>query len=441
MRKKILEKVAEYYHKTFEEPKEFIPGKTKIHYAGRIFDEKELVNLVDSSLDFWLTHGRYSQRFEQEFSKFIGVKHCALVNSGSSANLLAFMALTSDKLGKRKISRGDEVITVAAGFPTTATPIIQYGAIPVFLDIKLDTYNIDVSFLKKALSRKTKAVMLAHTLGNPFDLGSVRAFCDKFGLWLIEDNCDALGARYKGRYTGSFGDISTCSFFPAHHITTGEGGAVCTNNSKLFRVLISMRDWGKDCFCLPGRDDTCGRRFKQKCGTLPFGYDHKYIFSEFGYNLKATEMQAAIGCAQLEKLPFFIRKRKENFTALYMGLEEAKDVFILPEAAPGSEPSWFGFIMTVKARAGFNRNEIVRFLEDNLIQTRLLFGGNLIRQPCFDTMRKKNRGFRAIGNLRNTDRVMRDTFWIGVYPGITPRMIQVMADTINTFLQRKRHKK
>lgn len=433
----ILKKVVDYYLLAHKKRARFIPKKSKVHYAGRVFDHKELVNLVDSSLEFWLTHGRYSHQFEKEFSKFIGVNNCALVNSGSSANLIAFMALTSDELGKRKIERGDEVITVAASFPTTVSPIIQYGAIPVFVDVDLDTYNINVKHLKKALSRRSKAVMLAHTLGNPFDIDAVKSFCNKHGLWLIEDNCDALGSMYRDKFTGTFGDIATSSFFPAHHITTGEGGAVYTNNSLLNKIIISLRDWGRDCCCLPGVDNTCGKRFNHKLGDLPIGYDHKYIFSHFGYNLKATDMQAAIGCAQLAKLPSFIEKRRQNFDILYDGLKWAKKQFLFPRATAKSKPCWFGFLLSIKDKAGFSRDEIVKHLERNNIQSRFLFAGNLIKHPCFDSMRGKGYGFRTIGDLKNTDYIMKNTFWFGVYSGLNIPMLKTIIKSIEEFIYQK----
>jgi len=417
--------------------KKFTPGD-RINYAGRVFDEKEMVNLVDSSLDFWLTTGRYAEKFEKEFACFLGVKHCSLVNSGSSANLVAFMALTSPKLGDRRIKKGDEVITVAAGFPTTVAPIIQYGAIPVFVDIELPTYNIDCSQLEDALSEKTKAVMLAHTLGNPFDLKRVKEFCHKNNLWLIEDNCDALGSRYfydgKWRYTGTIGDIGTSSFYPPHHMTMGEGGAVYTNDTQLKRLIESFRDWGRDCWCASGKDNTCKKRFSQQFGELPFGYDHKYVYSHFGYNLKVTDMQAAIGCAQLEKLPQFIEARKANWKRLRQGLADLEDKFILPEPTPESDPSWFGFLLTVRKDAGFTRDEMVSFLEKSGIQTRMLFAGNLLKHPCFDDMRVLGTGFRVAGNLGNTDLVMNNTFWVGVYPGMTEEMIGYIADRISSYL-------
>jgi CDP-4-dehydro-6-deoxyglucose reductase, E1 len=388
-------------------------------------------------LDFWLTTGRYAEKFEREFAQFLGVKHCSLTNSGSSANLLAFMALTSPKLGEKMIKKGDEVISVAAGFPTTITPIIQYGASPVFIDVTFPTYNIDCTQLEKALSGKTKAVMVAHTLGNPFDLESVKTFCDKHGLWLIEDNCDALGSRYKykgeWRYTGTIGHIGTSSFYPPHHMTMGEGGAVYTNDTQLKRLVESFRDWGRDCWCPSGHDNTCKRRFNQQFGELPHGYDHKYVYSHFGYNLKVTDMQAAIGCAQLEKLPGFIEARKKNWSQLRDGLAGLSDKFILPEPTRQSEPSWFGFLLTVKENAGFSRDQIVAHLEKKGIQTRMLFAGNLIKHPCFDEMRSTGAGYRVVGQLANTDTIMNHSFWLGVYPGITAHTRAYMVETIRTF--------
>ena len=441
----------------------FIPGKSRINYAGRVYDEKEMVNLVDSSLDFWLTSGRYAEKFEKEFAKFLGVKCCSLTNSGSSANLLAFMALTSPKLGDRRIRKGDEVITVAAGFPTTVAPIIQYGAIPVFVDVTLPTYNIDCDLLEAALSPKTKAVMLAHTLGNPFDIDRVLAFCQNHNLWLIEDCCDALGSLYAlepvkqrngetalslspshpltfspslplspSRKCGSFGHISTFSFYPAHHITTGEGGAVCTHDTELKCLVESFRDWGRDCWCAPGKDNTCGKRFSQQLGELPHGYDHKYVYSHFGYNLKVTDMQAAIGCAQLEKLPVFVEARRKNFKMLYEGLKDLEDRFNLPEATPNSDPSWFGFLLTVREDASFTRDEIVRYLEKHNIQTRMLFSGNLTRHPCFAYM-KEGKDYHIAGDLINTDKIMNKSFWIGVYPGMGEEMICFMIEKIRSF--------
>lgn len=433
-RREILRLVSEYYHQAFP-PTEFIPGETPLHYAGRVFDDQELVNLVGASLDFWLTAGKYAKQFENEFAKFLGVKHCMLTNSGSSANLLAFMALTSPKLEEKRIKKGDEVITVAAGFPTTIAPIIQYGAIPVFVDIKLGTYNIDCSKLDDAVSEKTKAVMLAHTLGNPFDIDKVKKFCKKYNLWLIEDNCDALGSKYKGEYTGTFGDIGTSSFYPPHHMTMGEGGAVYTNDPLLKKILLSMRDWGRDCWCDSGVDNTCEKRFSTQFGELPFGYDHKYVYSHFGYNLKATDLQAAIGCAQLEKLIGFIEQRKKNYKYLLHGLSQFKDKLQLPYPTENSDPSWFGFLVTVKENAGFTRDDIVQHLESANIQTRMLFAGNLIKHPCFNDMRVSGNGFRVVGELKNTDKIMNDTFWIGVYPGMSEEKLEHVINKIGSFVQ------
>ncbi|HHW21219.1 lipopolysaccharide biosynthesis protein RfbH [Thermodesulfovibrio thiophilus] len=412
----------------------FKHGVSKINYGGRVFDEKEIFNLIDSSLDFWLTAGKYSQEFEKNFSELLGIKHCSLVNSGSSANLLAFMALTSPVLGKRCIKRGDEVITVAASFPTTVAPVVQYGAIPVFVDITLPTYNIDCSMLEEALSEKTKAVMIAHTMGNPCDIEKIKFFCQKHNLWLIEDNCDALGAKYfyngTWQYTGTFGDLATSSFYPPHHITMGEGGAVYTNTSELARIVNSLRDWGRDCWCPSGKDNTCGRRFNWKLGELPKGYDHKYIYSHFGYNLKITEMQASVGCAQLEKLPGFIEARNSNWKMLRDALNSLSDIFILPEPALNSEPSWFGFVLTVRDNRKISRDKIVQYLESKGIQTRMLFAGNLIKHPCFDEIRKKAQGYRVVGDLTNTDKIMNDTFWVGVYPGLKADMIEYMIEKL-----------
>ena len=420
IREQILSLVAEYYSSEHIKP-EYKQGDP-IPYGGRVFDEKEIQNLVSSSLDFWLTTGPWSDKFESEFCKFIGVKYCSLVNSGSSANLLAFMALTSYKLGNKRIFPGDEVITVAAGFPTTVTPIIQYGAIPVFVDVTLPTYNIDVTQLDAALSPKTKAVMIAHTLGNPFDIKAVKDFCDKHHLWLIEDNCDALGSQYcldgKWGYTGTFGDIATSSFYPPHHMTMGEGGAVYTNNPELHRIVNSLRDWGRDCWCPSGHDNTCGCRFTQQFGELPLGYDHKYVYSHFGYNLKVTDMQAAIGCAQLEKLPDFVEARKKNWQYLKENLKDMDKYLILPEETQSSSPSWFGFMMTVRKDAPFTRDKLVKHLEDNKVQTRMLFAGNITKHPCFDEMRKTGEGYRTVGDLKNTDMIMNNSFWVGVYPGM-----------------------
>ncbi len=424
-RDKIHIMIKDYYEKFHKKDELFMPGE-KIPYASRVYDEKEMCNLVDSALEFWLTSGRYTDKFEREFAEYLGIKYCSLVNSGSSANLLAFMALTSPLLGDKAIQRGDEVITVAAGFPTTVAPMIQYGAIPVFVDITIPQYNIDVTLLEKALSKKTKAVMAAHTLGNPFPLKAVREFCDRYGLWLIEDNCDALGSTYEIdgeiKMTGTIGDIGTSSFYPPHHMTMGEGGAVYTDHSLLHKIIRSLRDWGRDCSCPSGRDNLCGHRFDKQYGELPLGYDHKYVYSHFGYNLKATDLQAAIGCAQLEKLPEFVRKRKQNFKRLYDGLADTQDRFILPKACECSDPSWFGFLLTCKE--GVDRNQVVRHLEENGVQTRMLFAGNLIKHPCFEEMRKKKLGYRVAGELKYTDIVMEKAFWIGVYPGMTEERIE-----------------
>lgn len=436
LREEVIRAAVQYYAFKHTKRAAFTPGD-RIPYAGRVFDEKEIVHLIDASLDFWLTTGRYAERFEKEFAAFLGVKYCSLTNSGSSANLLAFMALTSSKLGERRIKRGDEVITVAAAFPTTVAPIIQYGAVPVFIDVTLPTYNIDCAQLEAALSKRTKAVMLAHTLGNPFELQTVKDFCDRHDLWLIEDNCDALGSRYfyhgEWKYTGTIGHIGTSSFYPPHHITMGEGGAVYTNDAQLKRIIESFRDWGRDCWCASGHDNTCKQRFNQQFGELPMGYDHKYVYSHFGYNLKVTDMQAAIGCAQLEKLPRFIETRKRNWKSLYDSLSNLTDQFILPEPTQNADPSWFGFPLTVQDKAQFTREDIVRHLEQAGIQTRMLFAGNLLSHPCFDEMRASRQGFRVAGSLYTTDRVMRGTFWIGVYPGIRDTISTYMSETIRKF--------
>ena len=430
-RQKILDLVQQYAEQFHVKEKKFEPGQ-KIPYASRVYDSAEMVNLVDSALEFWLTSGRYTDLFEKKLAEYLDVRFCSFVNSGSSANLLAFMALTSRLLGEKRICPGDEVITVAAGFPTTVAPIIQYGAVPVFVDITIPQYNLDVTKLEEALSDRTKAVMVAHTLGNPFDLKTVKSFCDKYGLWLVEDNCDALGSRYEmggeEKYTGTIGDIGTSSFYPPHHMTTGEGGAVYTNNPLLHKVIRSLRDWGRDCICPSGHDNLCGHRFDRQYGELPLGYDHKYVYSHFGYNLKATDMQAAIGCAQLDKIESFVEKRRQNFMRMKKALSGAKDYIILPEACEDSNPSWFGFLIT--CREGINRNLIVQYLEEKGIQTRMLFAGNLVKHPCFDEMRENGKGYRIIGELKNTDRVMNDSFWVGVYPGMTDDMIDYMADMI-----------
>ncbi len=438
LKDEILKKVGEYY-KIAHQPKQnapFVAGKSKINYAGRVFDKKELEYLVDSSLDFWLTAGKYSEKFERKLAQFLGVKCTYLVNSGSSANLLAFFALTSPLLKERRIQRGDEVITVAAGFPTTVAPFIQYGAVPVFVDMDLKYANIDVSKLDLALSSKTKAVMLAHSLGNPFNLKAAREFCDKHNLWLIEDNCDALGATYDGKMTGTIGDIGTSSFYPAHHITMGEGGAIYTNNALLKKILLSMRDWGRDCWCKGGADNTCGHRFTQQFGKLPLGYDHKYVYSHFGFNLKVTDMQAAIGCAQLEKLPEFVEKRRANFNRLFEGLK-GLDEFYLVEKQPLSNPSWFGFLLTLRDECKFSRNEISEFLEKNLIQTRTLFAGNIIKHPCFDGL-ELGKDYKIVGDLKVTDKIMNDSFWLGVYPGLKDEEIDFMISKIKEFVNSKK---
>ncbi len=430
-RGQILDMVKEYCDKYHNIQKPFKEGQY-IPYASRVYDREEMANLVDSALEFWLTSGKYTDEFEKNFADYLGVKYCALVNSGSSANLLAFMALTSPLLGERAIRRGDEVITVAAGFPTTVAPVVQFGAVPVFIDVTIPQYNMDTAMLEKALSPKTKAVMAAHTLGNPFDLTAVKEFCDRHDLWLIEDNCDALGSVYtwngKEYLTGTLGDIGTSSFYPPHHMTMGEGGAVYTNDPLLNKCVRSFRDWGRDCVCVSGQDNMCGHRFDRKYEQLPDGYDHKYVYSHFGYNLKATDLQAAIGCAQLKKLPEFTARRREHFDFLKDNLRDMEEYFILPEACENARPSWFGFMLT--CRDGIQRTEVVPYLESRGIQTRMLFGGNLTRQPCFDLMRKKQEGYRIVGELENTDRIMRDTFWIGVYPGMTQEMLEVMVKEI-----------
>ena len=438
-RREILEAVAEYAKKFHEQKKEFHEGD-RIPYASRVYDHAEMVNLVDSALEFWLTSGRYTEEFEKKLADYLKVRYCSLVNSGSSANLIAFMALTSPLLGDRRIRRGDEVITVAAGFPTTVTPAIQYGAVPVFVDVAIPQYNIDVTKLEAALSERTKAVMLAHTLGNPFDLTAVKEFCDAHGLWLVEDNCDALGTVYelKGerKFTGTIGDIGTSSFYPPHHMTMGEGGAVYTDNPLLNKIIRSFRDWGRDCVCPSGHDNVCGHRFDRQYGELPLGYDHKYVYSHFGYNLKATDLQAAIGCAQLDKFPSFVEKRRHNFARLWKKLEDTQDQLILPAAAEHSEPSWFGFLIT--CREGVDRNRLVQYIESKGVQTRMLFAGNLTKHPCFDEMRKTGEGYRIAGGLENTDRIMADTFWIGVYPGMTDEKIDYMARVIKEGLSQQK---
>lgn len=431
-REEIKALVSEYYHEFKENKKEYEEGD-RITYAARVFDEKEMCALTDAMLDFWLTTGRFSEQFECEFAKWLGVKFAHLVNSGSSANLIAFMALTAPELGARQIKKGDEVITVACGFPTTVTPIIQYGAVPVFIDVTVPQYNVDVTQLEKALSNKTKAVMIAHTLGNPFDLKTVKEFCEQHNLWLIEDNCDALGSKYsigeEVKYTGTWGDIGTSSFYPPHHMTMGEGGCVYTNNPLLHRLILSFRDWGRDCICPSGHDNFCGHRFDGQYGELPKGYDHKYVYSHLGYNLKVTDMQAAIGCEQLKKFPDFIKRRRHNWKRLRKALECVQHKLILPEAATNSEPSWFGFLISVRPETGIERNKITQYIEEHNIQTRLLFSGNLIKHPCFDSIRGTN-AYRVIGDLKNTEYIMNHTFWVGVYPGMSDKMIDYMAMVI-----------
>lgn len=428
----ILELVKEYCDTYHNQKDDFKPGD-RIPYASRVYDHEEMMNLVDSALEFWLTAGRYVTEFERNFARYLGVKYCSVVNSGSSANLCAFMSLTSPLLGERAVQRGDEVITVAAGFPTTVAPIIQYGAVPVFLDVTIPQYDIDVSKLEEALSPRTKAVMIAHTLGNPFDLQTVKHFCDAHNLWMIEDNCDALGSRYTidgvEKMTGTIGDIGTSSFYPPHHMTMGEGGAVYTNNPLLHKIIRSFRDWGRDCVCPPGHDNYCGHRFDRQYGELPLGYDHKYVYSHFGYNLKISDMQAAVGCAQVKKLPYFVERRRHNWDYLRRGLDDLKDVFILPEQEERSKPSWFGFLLT--CREGHDRTKIVQYIEAHGIQTRTLFAGNLTKHPCFDEMRKTGEGYRIVGTLENTDRIMRDTFWVGVYPGMTDAQLNYMVQVIH----------
>jgi len=424
--------VAEYYHQFKENKKNFKPGD-RINYASRVYDEKEMQSLTDAVLDFWLTTGRFADEFEKNFAEWMGVKYAHLVNSGSSANLIAFSVLTSPSLGERQIKRGDEVITVACGFPTTVTPILQYGAVPVFVDVTVPQYNIDVTKLEIALSEKTKAVMIAHTLGNPFDIKTVKEFCDNHNLWLIEDNCDALGTKYtidnETKFSGTWGDIGTSSFYPPHHMTMGEGGCVYTNNPQLHRLILSFRDWGRDCICPSGKDNFCKHRFEGQYGELPQGYDHKYVYSNFGYNLKLTDLQAAIGVEQLKKFPLFIEKRRHNWERLKKNLESKQDKLILPEPAENSIPSWFGFLISIRPESGLDRNQITRYIEDKNIQTRLLFSGNLIKHPCFDSIRG-TKAYRVVDSLENTDFIMNNTFWVGVYPEMTDEMIDYMAKII-----------
>ncbi len=429
LREKILELTKEYYREKFSDDP-FIPGKSVINYAGRVFDENELVSLVDSSLDFWLTEGRYARTFSRKIRKFLNVKYAVLTNSGSSANLIAFSTLTSEKLGEKRIKPGDEVITVAAGFPSTVAPIIQNNCVPVFVDVDIPTYNIDIGMMKKALSEKTRCIFIAHTLGNPFNVDEVLRFADENNLWVIEDNCDALGSTYNGKFTGTFGHISTMSFYPAHHITTGEGGAIVTNDDQLAKIIKSFRDWGRDCYCGSGINNTCGKRFSQQFGTLPLGYDHKYVYSEIGYNLKITDMQAAVGCAQIEKLTAFCNRRRENFKAYKNIFEEYEDFIIIPEATTGSDPSWFSFIITVKEEAPFTRDDLIKYLNNHKIETRNLFAGNLTRQPAF-----QNKKFRIADNLNNSDYIMNNSFFLGTYPGLTTENLSYIKEVVISFMK------
>lgn len=430
LRQNVKDAVIKYYRNTYGREKKFVPGETYLNYSGRVFDERELVSLTDSALDFWLTAGRFSRLFETRFAEFLGVNHCLLTNSGSSANLLAVSALTSPKLGSRRLVPGDEVISVASAFPTTVNPIVQNNLVPVFVDVSLSSLNIVADKIEKAVSTRTKAIFIAHTLGNPFDLDTVTELAHNHGCWIIEDVCDALGSRFHGKYAGTFGDLSTFSFFPSHHLTMGEGGAVCTNNDALKQIVESFRDWGRDCKCPPGYDNTCGKRFEKQMGTLPYGYDHKYIYSHIGYNLKITDMQAAVGVAQLEKLPLFIQARKRNFHFLYEGLKKYEGFFIMPVALPDADPSWFGFPLTVKKSAPFLRSDIVQYLEQNKIATRMLFSGNIVRHPSFDGVK-----YRISGTLENTDYIMKNTFWIGVYPGLTDEMLAYIVSVFDRFFE------
>lgn len=430
IKSEILELTKAYYRERFAE-NEFIPGKSRVNYAGRVFDDRELTKLVESSLDFWLTEGRFSEEFATKISDFLGVENVILTNSGSSANLLAFSALTSEKLGDRRLKPGDEVICVAAGFPATVTPIIQYGLIPVFVDVSLPTYNIDTHAMELAISDKTKCIFLAHTLGNPFDIDAVMALARSKNLWVIEDNCDAFGSTYKGKYTGTFGDLATISFYPAHHITTGEGGAIVTRNEELARLVRSFRDWGRDCYCAGGENNTCGKRFSQKFGELPYGYDHKYVYSEIGYNLKMTDMQAAIGSAQMDKLKSFCDSRRQNFRSYNKLFSKYKEHLVLPEATAGADPAWFSYIVTVKEEAPFKRDDLVKHLNDNLVETRNLFAGNLTKQPGF-----QRRKFRVAGSLTNTDLIMNNTFFLGTFPGLNSKKIEYVESVVDSFMKK-----
>lgn len=429
LRKEIISKTIEYYHARFA-AKEFIPGQSRVNYAGRVFDEHELCNAVEASLDFWLTEGRFSEEFSEKIADFLGIEHVLLTNSGSSANLLAFSALTSEKLGDKRLKPGDEVISVAAGFPATVTPIIQYGLIPVFVDVDIPTYNIDVEMMRKAITPKTRCIFLAHTLGNPFDIDAVMQLANEHDLWVIEDNCDAFGSEYKGRKTGSYAHLSTISFYPAHHITTGEGGAICTNDPQLAQLVRAFRDWGRDCYCAGGENNTCGKRFSQKFGNLPFGFDHKYVYSEIGYNLKMTDIQAAIGAAQIDKLPYFCQRRKENFQSWKLIFSSYPEYFILPEPTKESDPAWFAFIVTIKDEAPFKRDELTGYFNAKLIETRNLFAGNMTKQPGFI-----NKEWRIAEHLKNTDFIMNNTFFLGTYPGLTVEMFDYAKKVLKEFVE------
>lgn len=428
LRKEIIEKTVEYYTARFTKS-DFIPGKSRVNYAGRVFDQNEIVNAIEASLDFWLTEGRYSEEFSEKISNFLEVEHVLLTNSGSSANLLAFSALTSDKLGDKRLKSGDEVITVAAGFPATVTPIIQYGLIPVFVDVQIPSYNIDIEMMRKAITPKTRCIFLAHTLGNPFNIDSVMQLANEYDLWVIEDNCDAFGSEYKGKKTGTFAHLSTISFYPAHHITTGEGGAICTNDAQLAQLVRAFRDWGRDCYCAGGENNTCGKRFSQQFGCLPFGFDHKYVYSEIGYNLKMTDIQAAIGAAQIDKLPFFCERRKENFKKWKQIFAKFPDYFILPESADHADPAWFAFVVTLKESTPFNCDELTRYLNLKLIETRSLFAGNMTKQPAFI-----GKNWRIADHLNNTDYIMNNTFFLGTYPGLTEEMFSYSQSVLEEFL-------
>jgi CDP-6-deoxy-D-xylo-4-hexulose-3-dehydrase len=429
LRKEIISKTIEYYQLKFAE-QEFIPGKSRVNYAGRVFNENEIVNAVDASLDFWLTEGRFSEQFSEKIADFLGVKHVLLTNSGSSANLLAFSALTSEKLGNRRLKPGDEVISVAAGFPATITPIIQYGLIPVFVDVDIPTYNINIEMMRKAINPKTRCIFIAHTLGNPFNIDAIMELASEYDLWVIEDNCDAFGSEYKGKKTGTFGHLSTISFYPAHHITTGEGGAICTNDPQLAQLVRAFRDWGRDCYCAGGENNTCGKRFSQQFGDLPFGFDHKYVYSEIGYNMKMTDIQAAIGAAQIDKIPEFCEKRKINYKEWIRIFSKYPDYFILPKATEHSDPAWFAFIVTVKEGSPFKRDELTGYLNTNLIETRNLFAGNITKQPGF-----MNRNWRISDHLKNTDYIMHNTFFLGTFPGLTKEMFDYVEKVIDQFIQ------